>query len=188
LKKVVDARGLPCPKPVVLAKRALEESAEVEVLVDSEVALSNLRRMALSMGASFEVVQGEGHAVVRLSRADACPASPAFGGKVLLVTSDSIGRGSDELGSVLMRTFFYALLEARPLPSKVIFVNFGVKLTTHEGQVLEHLRELERRGVEIISCGTCLDYLGLRDSLKVGSVGDMFSIAQALMEGEALVL
>lgn len=188
MKKVVDARGLPCPKPVVLAKKALEESKEVEVLVDSDVALSNLRRMAASMGASFEVVQGEGHWAVRLVGAEGCPASPAAGGKVLLITSDSIGRGSEELGHALMRTFLYALLEARPLPSKLIFVNFGVKLTTQEGQALEHLKELEGKGVEIISCGTCLDYLGLRDSLKVGSVGNMFSIVQALMEGEVVVL
>lgn len=203
--RIVDNRGLPCPQPVVNTRRALQETgAPLVCLVDSEAARENVTRFATSQGYHVEA-EGEGDTwrltitrpgdaraeglpgagvVVPAAAPEPSPAAAArAGARVLLVGGDRLGRGPDELGAVLMRSFLYTLAELADPPDTLIFVNTGVRLTTRGSPVLEELGRLRYRGVEILSCGTCLDYFGLRDQLAVGRVTNMYEIAEKLTSG-----
>jgi len=107
-------------------------------------------------------------------------AARAGSAEVILVGTDRLGRGSDELGSVLMRSFLYTLTQLPSPPGTLIFINAGVHLTTEGSPVLDELRQLQDRGTEILSCGTCLDYFGLREKLAVGRVTNMYEIVETL--------
>ena len=102
-------------------------------------------------------------------------------------SSDVIGRGDDELGRLLMRSFIKSLLDTPPLPKRMIFLNSGVKLATEGSLVSEALKEFEARGVEILSCGTCLDYFRLKDKLEAGKVTNMFDIISSLQTFDKVV-
>lgn len=202
--RVVDNRGLPCPQPVVNTRKALEETGgPVVSIVDNEAARENVTRFARSQGYEVEAVQEGGIWRLTITRpgsggrapgaAPAARVGPvsapgpaaeaaagAGGAQVILVGTDRLGRGSDELGAILMRSFLYTLTQLPSPPGCLIFVNAGVRLTTEGTPVLDELRELQRRGVEILSCGTCLDYFGLREKLVVGRVTNMYEIAETL--------
>ncbi|MBC7343131.1 MAG: sulfurtransferase-like selenium metabolism protein YedF, partial [Clostridia bacterium] len=91
------------------------------------------------------------------------------------------------LGQVLMRSFFYTLREAEVVPGSIIFINSGVKLACEGSPVLSDLMALEKRGVRILSCGTCLDYFQLKEKLCVGSISNMYSIVEAMMTSDRLI-
>ena len=101
-------------------------------------------------------------------------------GLIILITKDKLGTGSDELGALLMSSYLYTLTEVLPCPTCIIFLNGAVNLTVEGSESLEHIRTLETKGVEILSCGTCLDYFGLNDKLAVGSVSNMYTIVEKL--------
>lgn len=103
------------------------------------------------------------------------------------IASDSIGQGSDELGKILMKAFFPTLLETDPRPGKMVFMNSGVKLAVAGSDVLESLRTLEKQGTEMLVCGTCLDYFGVKDTLGAGRVSNMFEIAETFMNARSVV-
>ena len=105
----------------------------------------------------------------------------------MLITSDQLGTGDERLGRLLMRAFLKTLKELDALPGQAIFMNSGVRLSTEGSDLLDDLRALESRGVEIMSCGTCLDYYGLLDALRVGRKSNMFEIATALLAAEQVV-
>jgi len=205
-EKLVDARGQACPQPVLLTRQAWADGARrIRVLVDNEGSAENVRRMATSLGCRVEVSRA-GEEIRILAVADeevptstkapepellACetPGSNPFVPKrpVVFIGSDLLGRGDAELGRVLMRGFLKTLKEIEPLPAELIFANHGVRLTTEGSDLLDDLAELADRGVEILSCGTCLDFLGLEDSLRVGRVSNMYEIASALMRASSVV-
>ena len=106
---------------------------------------------------------------------------------VVYVNSNLLGVGEDALGTILMRSFLKTLLDFKPIPSKLIFINFGVRLTTEGSEVLETLKTLSEKGVEILSCGTCLDFYGIKEKLKVGIISNMYDIAQSLLEADRLI-
>jgi len=200
-EKYVDARGLACPQPVVLTRKAiLEADAEkVHVVVDGKVSAENVRRMGRSLGCEVSVEEAEGEIHIVLSKGEDVSAaaarqpmpsleSPAPSPKiVVLVTSDLFGTGPEALGRILMRAFIKTLRDLDPRPGKIIFANSGVRLTTEGSTLIEDLRALENEGTEIISCGTCLDYYHLTDGLRVGSVSNMYEIASALLEADRVV-
>jgi selenium metabolism protein YedF len=101
---------------------------------------------------------------------------------VVFIESDSIGRGSEELGRILMRSFLHTLAEAEFTPAKIILVNGGVKLACEESEVLGDLSALSRQGVEVLCCGTCLDYFGLKSELQVGRISNMYEILSSLAQ------
>jgi len=107
---------------------------------------------------------------------------------VVVVTTDTFGQGDSTLGKLLMKNYIYALKELDNKPSSIIFLNRGVFLTTEGSEVINDLKELEKIGVEIISCGTCLDYYNLKEKLQVGSVGNMYTIAEKMSKSRAVVL
>lgn len=201
----VNAMGDICPIPVVKTKKALGElngAGEIEVLVDNETAVKNVTKMAKSSGASAESEQlGEKQYRVLITVGEAAAeqlksahnadaktqAQPetAAGcrtcvGTVVAIGSDRMGEGSEELGHILMKSFIFALTQLDDLPDKILFYNGGAKITVEGSESLEDLKTLEEQGVEIMTCGTCLDYYGIKDKLAIGSVTNMYSIVETL--------
>jgi selenium metabolism protein YedF len=192
----VDARGLACPQPVILARRALREGSDVVVIVDNEVARHNVARMAEKSGHAVRVEQDQEGIRVYIAAEDEltelapvgepeCAVDPSL---VLFVSSEYMGRGEhSELGHILMRGFFHTLGEVEPVPGTAIFINSGVKLVAEGSPVLEDLHELANAGVEILACGTCLSYYELEDKLAVGAISNMYTIAETLLGAEKTV-
>mgnify|MGYP000843538489 CR=1 FL=1 len=199
MQKTVDARGLACPQPVILTRRAMREEGVTEIvtIVDSETSRRNVSRMAEREGYRVAVEERGDEALLRLTRPSAAPgarveavasastavgrATPAAGPLVLLVAADTLGRGEEELGGILMRSFFHTLGEVEPLPDTIVFLNSGVRLAAEGSPLLEDLAALVDRGVQVLSCGTCLDYLGLKETLRVGEITNMYAIAETLL-------
>lgn len=187
----VNAMGDNCPIPVVKAKKAMQALTgpeTIEVLVDNETAVSNVTKMAKAAGgqvtseklgdAEYKVViQAEGGAEVEIQECEAC--TPVSGNTVVVVASDRMGEGNDELGKVLMKGFIFAVTQLDTQPKTMLFYNGGATLTAEGSDSLNDLKLLEEQGVEIMTCGTCLDYYGLKEKLCVGSVTNMYSIVEA---------
>jgi selenium metabolism protein YedF len=210
----VNAMGDICPIPVVKTKKALGElngPGEIEVLVDNETAVKNVTKMARSSGAEAESEQlgdkqyrvlitvGE-DAAEKLKSAKSPAVQPqgqtqqeaAAGcrtcvGTVVAVGSDRMGEGSEELGHILIKSFIFALTQLDDLPDKILFYNGGAKLTVEGSESLEDLRTLEEQGVEIMTCGTCLDYYGIKDKLAIGGVTNMYSIVETLQSAMSVI-
>jgi len=205
--KVLDARGLACPEPVVRTKKALEEGGFdfLDVVVDNVAARENVLRFASYSGCAVSGVDEKDgvftlhlkpgkagaagspslDAAVELSGASCLPPEGAAGATVFL-SSDRIGRGDDGLGALLMRGFIYALAESDLPPKRLVFMNSGVKLAVEGSESLENLKRLAAAGVEILACGTCLDFYKLKEKLAVGRVSNMYEIAGFLLEGRTL--
>src|SRR5690554_2593 len=181
MKKTVDATGLSCPLPVIETKKALKEMSrgELEVIVDNTIALQNLEKMAKQMGLDHQLETiNENKHIIRILVGDTAgeeardvEAAPNVSGKtVVVLSSDTMGSGDQDLGRVLMKGFVFALTELDRLPDKVLLYNSGVKLSVAGSDSLGDLQKLEERGVEILNCGTCLNFFNLTNELAVGSV------------------
>lgn len=192
---VVNAIGEQCPIPVVKATRALREMTEpgiLEVHVDNEIAVQNLTRMAAGHKlAARSEKRSEREFVVSMEVTEPAGESPLEepplacvpdqrGSLVVAVDSAVMGRGSDELGAVLMKGFLFAVGQLPQLPGTMLFYNGGARLTCKGSDSLEDLKNLEAQGVEILTCGTCLNHYGLTEELAVGSVTNMYSIVEKL--------
>lgn len=190
MPRTVDARGLPCPKPVLQTRAALQESDEVLAIVDNEISRNNVMRMAESKGYTVVVQEKEGDFYLAISRAGAGRERPrqvaekreteAAGPLVLLLGSDEMGRGVPELGNLLMRTFLQTVGELDSLPAAIVCLNSGVKLAVEGASTVGALQVLKEAGVQLLVCGTCLDYFQVKDKLAVGEVSNMFTIAETL--------
>lgn len=198
----VNALGEQCPIPVVKATRALREMTEpgtLTVLVDNEIAVQNLRRMAEGNGLPYsaEKRSGKEYAVtmtVSSPAGDAPREEPPVacvpdqrGDVVVAVDTDAMGRGSEELGKTLMKGFLFAVSQLETLPRTILFYNGGAKLTVEGSASLEDLKKMEAQGVEILTCGTCLNFYGLTEQLAVGGVTNMYTIVEKL-SGAARVI
>lgn len=193
MSRTVDARGLACPQPVILTRRAMSEpeAGSITTIVDDETAQQNVSRMAVRAGYEVGVEERADGVYLHLRRGALEEVSgpqpvvgravPVTGPLVLVVPGDRMGRGPDELGEVLMRAFFHTLGEVDPRPDVIIFFNDGVKLVVEGSSVLEDLRMLAESGVEILACGTCLGYLELDDKVAVGDVSNMYTIAETML-------
>ena len=194
-KIVVNAVGEQCPIPVVKATRALREMREpgmLEVHLDNEIAVQNLTRMAGGhhLTAKTEKIAEKEFVVtmeVTAPVGDAPWEEPELacapdmrGDFVVAVDTDAMGRGSEELGRTLMKGFLFAVSQLPVLPKTMLFYNGGAKLTTEGSDSLEDLKKMEAQGVEILTCGTCLNYYGLTEKLAVGGVTNMYSIVEKL--------
>lgn len=189
----VNAMGDNCPIPVIKTKKAMDALTgpeTIEVLVDNEIAVQNVTKMAKGAGgevsseklgeASFKVtIQMQG-APQNAQEEDPACAPDARSNTIVVVSSDRMGEGNDELGKVLMKSFLFAVTQLEQLPKTMLFYNGGATLTTEGSDSLEDLKSLEAQGVEILTCGTCLDYYGLKEKLVVGGVTNMYSIVEAM--------
>ncbi len=197
MTNIVDARGMACPIPVVKANQALAQMNEgvLEVHVDNSVAVENLKRMALQKGLPVKTEQTEAdHYVVTILVTGAVDTTmpeitctDCGTNTVIAVDTDIMGRGNDELGAVLIKGFLFAVSRLETLPKTILFYNGGAKLTTEDSASLEDLRLMEQQGVEILTCGTCLNYYGLTEKLAVGSVTDMYTIVERLSRAEKVI-
>lgn len=182
--KILDCRGMACPKPVIMTKKELEamQTGELEVIVDNEAARENVSKFAASQGFGFNVTEDENVFHVVISKEGNCECSIMdFSEKpVIVVGTDTLGNGDDKLGTALMKSYMFALTESEVKPDTMLFLNGGVKLTTEGSQVIESLKILMDSGTEIMSCGTCLDFYGLKDKLAIGTVTNMYTIVEKM--------
>ena len=199
----VNAMGDPCPIPVVKTKNAIKELTEggqVKVLVDNEIAVQNLTKMANQK--QYEVFSEkleEGKYQVLLTigkvqeereqeiQSEVCSPDARQKNTIVVIGTDRMGEGNDELGKVLIKGFIYALTQMDDLPDKILFYNGGATLTTEGSDSLEDLKSLEAQGVEILTCGTCLNYYNLSDQLAVGSVTNMYAIVEAMSQADKII-
>ena len=187
--KNLDVRGMACPLPVVSVKRELEAGeGELRVLLDDGAPRENVTRFAKGRG--FRVTEEaleDGFALVIASEVQHKPAPAKAGGAVLLIGSDRLGDGPEELGRLLMRNFIMTLVEVAEVPDRMLFVNTGVLLTARGSEVIEALEALGNRGVEVLSCGICLDFFKKKECLAAGGVTNMFTIAESLLQASSVV-
>ena len=189
----VDVRGLSCPAPVVSVKRALEEGGgELRVLLDDGAPRENVRRFAQGRGYTVQETAHEGGFAFTLTEPEQKPSKVAIpgepgGARVMLIGSDRLGDGPEELGRLLMRNFIMTLLDCSELPDRIFFVNTGVLLVAAGSEVIEALEALGNRGVEVLSCGICLDFFQKKESLAAGGVTNMLSIAESLLGARSVV-
>ena len=207
MKKIkVDAMGDQCPIPVIKTKKALKEITEttlVEVHVDNEIAVQNLSKMAKQKNLEYRCEKlEEQHYIIKIN-AEAEGVSiqqkaPAENDKeicypdrksntVVVLSSNQMGNGSEELGQILMKGFIFALTELDELPSTVLLYNSGVKLSTEGSNSIEDLKTLQAQGVEILSCGTCLNYYDLTEKLQVGDVTNMYFILEKMAQADKII-
>lgn len=186
----VDARGQLCPKPVIMTKKELDKLSNgiVTTIVDNEVAKDNVSKLAISYGYSFIIDKGKDNEYyIHITKGgigeepDSNVCIPdTFKDLTIAIGSDKMGNGGEELGKILIKSFIYTVKETTPWPATMVFFNSGVYLTCEGSQVLEDLKALADEGVEIISCGTCLDYYNIKDKLQVGEIGNMYSIYEKM--------
>lgn len=204
--KIVDAKGLACPLPVVNAKEAADSmtaGGTLTVLVDNEVAVQNLTRFASKRGYEvksnkkgdyeFEVIMNVtacGNANISASEEEEeinCIVDSRKMGLVVSLGSNTMGRGEEKLGKTLMKAFIFALTKQEVLPETILCFNSGAYLSIEGSDSLEDLKQLEANGVKIYTCGTCLDYYGIKDKLAVGAVTNMYDIVETLESAKQIV-
>lgn len=220
----LDERGKQCPLPVIEAKKALEKAepgSVVEVVVDNEIAVQNLKKLALHKGLdSLSEKVSEREFLVKIwagveekaeqvrenaeqakERAEQaresaeqaekesmkCALDCREKGLVLVLASDEMGQGDAVLGRLLMKGFVYAVTQQDKLPETVLLFNGGAKLSCQGSDSLEDLKELEAQGVEILTCGTCLNHYGIAEKLLVGNVTNMYEIVEKMTGAKKIV-
>jgi selenium metabolism protein YedF len=201
MSEIIDAKGLACPQPVILTKRALESCDELIVLVDDAAACENVKRMAAKSGCLVEVMrdpEGVFHLDIRKqpdaeTECNVLEAAPAgddkqiSGDTVFVITSVAMGSGDDELGAGLMKAFIHAASELDRPPDIMIFYNSGVKLAAKDSPVIDDLKILEGKGAEIKVCGTCANFFGLSEKIGAGKISNMYDIVDALSSAGRIV-
>lgn len=199
----IDNCGLACPQPVINTKKALDGIAAGQSLisiVDNAAAKENVTRFAVNSGCAVKVEEKNGIYSLTLTKGGAVPTAAATtaapvvetqntAGKVLFVRSNLLGIGSDELGGLLIKSFFYAVSQTPDhLPAKIVLINSGVKLAVTDSPVLKDLQALAAAGVEVLSCGTCLDFYGLKEQLAVGHISNMYTIYEVMATHAVITL
>lgn len=196
MSKNIDARGKNCPMPVIMAKKEIEQGGKFfTVQVDNKIAVENLRKFARSQGYEVNIEEVNGDFNVRFfNGCEECEEILAkvknrkpIGDWCIFVNKSTIGIGNEELGQSLMKMFLYTIAEGSDYPKTILFMNEGVKVPTLNEQAIEHLKELEEVGVELLVCGACLDFYGLQENLLVGKVSNMYEIVE-VMKSSAKVI
>ena len=204
MERTIDARGMACPLPVVNAKKASEEMNAgdvLTVLVDNEIAVQNLLRFAAHKSyeaASEKKAEKEFAVAMRISggvqpvQAEAgeepvCSVDGCRKGMLVVLSSNTMGSGDEKLGKALMKAFVFALTKQDRLPETILCYNGGAQLSCEGADTLEDLKLLESEGVTILTCGTCLDFYGLKDKLAVGGVTNMYDIVERMESARAII-
>ncbi len=197
MTKKLYLKGKPCPTPVVETKKALDEIDEgiVVVEVDNEVSKNNVERFAKKSGCTVEVEKKDGVFILTITKGFTCEVDFSQNNDnnsddkyLLYINKDTMGYGNNELGKILIKAFFKTLVDNENKPYMIVFVNTGVKLVVEGSEVLEELKDLnEKFNIEILACGTCLDFLNLKDKIKIGTISNMFDIQNALVNAPKIV-
>lgn len=199
MEKLLDARGMACPLPVVNAKKAAEGLHPGDTLivrVDNEIAVQNLQRFAQHMGftATGEKVSESEFTVTMVIGGEAkaepeiaCAVDARKKGMLVVLSGCTMGSGDERLGKALMKAFVFALTKQDVLPETILCYNTGAYLTTDGADTLEDLKLLESEGVTVLTCGTCLDFYGLKEKLAVGGVTNMYDIVERMESAQTIV-
>lgn len=189
--KTVDARGLACPQPVLLTKKEADSGElKITVIVDNDTARQNVTKLGTKLQYVIETVDRDDGIYITLSKdneVEDVKEAPVVIERVstkngYLITTDKLGKGSDDLGKILMKGFLYTISETKPYPDFLIFLNSGVKLTTSGSDSIDDLKKLSDAGVKIVSCGTCLDFFEIKSKLEVGAISNMYDIVETVTE------
>ncbi|MGV8982482.1 sulfurtransferase-like selenium metabolism protein YedF [Clostridium sp.] len=185
MDNIIDCKGLQCPIPVVNTKKYFDsiKNGESTVIVDNLVAKNNIVKLAEGSGYKSVVEEKEELYYIKITKEnyEVVSATVKENKKfTLVVSTDKLGEGDDKLGSILMKSYVFALSEADLIPNDILFINSGVKLTTDESPVLESLKKLVERGANILVCGVCLDFYNIKDKLSVGEISNMYTIVQLM--------
>ncbi len=194
MNKELDCRGELCPRPVILTKKELDNLTEgtITTIVDNDVAKENVSKLAQSLGLVYTVdkksdkefyihiVKGESNETLKEEKLVALSKS------TIAIGSDKMGSGDEALGKILIKSFIYTVKETEPYPESIVFYNSGVYLTCEGSPVLDDLKALSESGVDIQSCGTCLDYYNIKDKLNVGGISNMYSIYEKMKNAKTI--
>lgn len=187
MKREVDARGELCPKPVIMTKKELDNLQEgtLTTIVDNEVAKDNISKLVSSYGYNFTVDQTKDneyyiHIIKGEGTTENICIPDTFKDLTIAIGSDKLGVGEEKLGDILMNSFIYTVKETTPWPRTIVLFNSGVKLTCKGSKVLEDLKWMNDEGVEILVCGTCLDYYNIKDNIQVGEIANMYTIYEKM--------
>lgn len=201
----VDCKGLPCPQPLIATRKAMRENAvgtEIEISVDNETARGNVTQMLADFEVSISFETRDGLFIGRFINPEvreeaatlpaidnmACPTTGVTAQQpTLLCATNVLGVGDDTLGAILMKGFLSTLAEWTPRPKEILFLNAGVKLCTKESGALDTLKALEASGVELLICGTCVDFYKIREQIAIGTVTNMQRISQSIAQTSKLV-
>lgn len=203
MEKMIDCRGMACPLPVVNAKKAAEELSAgdvLTVLVDNEIAVQNLTRFGEHKGFTVTAekksdreyavimnITGEAVQQTKQEEAVACEMDSRRKGMLVVLSANTMGTGDPKLGTSLMKAFVFALTKQDQLPDTILCYNTGAYLTCEGADTLEDLKLLESEGVTVLTCGTCLDFYGLKEKLAVGGATNMYDIVER-MENAAQII
>ena len=194
--KIVDTRGQQCPAPIIATKKALNEAKTGETfqaLTDSQTTMSNLTRFLKDNKTKFSASESQGTWTFTITKTTAADTQqiaeeycntdiPHFsqGEFIIAFTSDKMGTGDDELGALLMANFIKAIRDLDHLPAKMVFYNRGVMLGKDDSPVIEQLREIEKMGVKLLLCATCVNFYSLAEKIHIGTLSNMYEIAQSM--------
>lgn len=196
--KEINAKGLACPQPLILTKKAIDSSEEKDylVIVDNDTAVKNLEKFAKNSNLEFKFEKKSDNefnvfvsknSVTNLQEPTAFCSIENSSDTVIAISKDFMGNGSEELGKILIKGFVYTSSEYEKLPKTLVFFNSGVKLTCEGSPCIDNLQKLQEKGVEIISCGTCLDYFELKEKLLVGEISNMYTIYETLFNAGKVI-
>ena len=191
--ELIDARGKACPTPVILAKKTADTGTEAfTVLVDNKTAVENLNRFAGSSGFDAAVTEVGPDWSISLCKAGSEQPDPTAESRskkswALFVGSEGIGQGDPVLGASLLKMCLYTLTQGEDLPDYILMMNGGVKAAVEHEQAIEHLKELEARGTTVLVCGACLNFFGMTDDLKAGTLSNMYDILTAMQNVDKVI-
>ncbi len=200
----INAMGKSCPEPVMMTKSALEKGAEeLEVFVDNPISATNVKRFLEGKGFCVQLKDDDGKLVISASKKTPAPApAPAHASEVLqtpllppdgartfsvLITHQVLGGDDRDLGEILIKGFLGTLSKIDTPPTAVALMNEGVKLALFESSACDHLKNLEKKGVAILVCGTCTQHFGITNSVGVGVISNMFEIVETLNKADKIL-
>ncbi len=194
--KIIDTKGQLCPAPIIATRRALNEAPSGEsfiVQTDNQTSFNNLSRFLKDNNTVFTTNETGGVWNLTITKAagglispdaeDYCTQEIAHfqkGNFIIALTSDKMGEGDEVLGKLLITNFIKALKDLEKLPQKMVFYNRGVMLAEDGSPVIDHLKDLEKMGVELLLCATCVDHYSLGTKISTGTLSNMYSIAQTM--------
>ena len=200
MSKTIDARGLPCPQPVLKTKEAVErmKGESLIIIVNNRESSDNVQRFLSHTGVGIAKIDekdgdfyihtleiGAGVQAASVSETTVCAPAPA--GTAIFINKDRIGHGSDELGTNLMKAFIATIKDLSVQPKTICFMNSGVTLATEGAPTVPYLKELEERGIELLVCGTCLSYFNLKERLAVGRISNMYDISETMLKSSKVI-
>lgn len=194
--QIIDTKGKLCPAPLILTKRAIKNAqigTEFTVLCDNDTAKNNLLTYLSELGLSplctvvddffnieFKVLQSE---TKNVNIGDYCSSN----GYSIVLKSRLMGDGDPKLGAILMKAFVNSLIDCDILPENIVIYNEGVFLALNGEDTAETLVKLSDKGVNVIVCGTCVDFYDAKSRLAVGTIGNMYKITEILSQSSHVI-